>query len=119
VANTSYNIGTSINNSIVTGSPAPVLKTTAIEAGGWGGAWGGAAVTAGLYASMFSETGPGAILAGLFGAGVGGYYGRQGTSAVVDNPLKVIQSLEGSDEKSAPVPPGPHVAPFSEGFSDY
>lgn len=75
---TAYNLTSATIESVDKGTPVPVAKQVAREAGGWAGALVGAKIGAGLGALAGIETGPGAILTGLAGGlifGTAGYLG--------------------------------------------
>jgi hypothetical protein len=91
-----YDVGGAIGETQVTGSPKPLIAEGVRQSGAWGGAaaggaigglasaWAGAKLVGGAGALFGVETGPGAILTGIIGAGIGGYLGYQGSDVIAD-----------------------------------
>ena len=87
VAVDSWNFGSSINDSIEAGTPAPAVAETVRIVGGWGGAWAGTKIGCGAGALAGIETGPGAVttcIIGGFIGGVGGYFGADWLADLID-----------------------------------
>jgi len=83
VAITAKNLVDAGGQSIATGSPKPILKQVAREAGGWSGALAGAAAGGAIGAAAGVETGPGLLVTGFVGSVIGGTLGYFGASSAV------------------------------------
>lgn len=84
VAVDSWNLGSSIMQSVEEGTPAPAVAETIRIAGGWGGAWAGVKLGCGAGALAGIETGPGAAVTCIVGGFIGGVAGYAGADWIAD-----------------------------------